>query len=192
MRVVFLNGPPGSGKDEAGKHFYTRHGARLYKMSGSMKAALTALFGLRHDEAAFVEAHKEQPMNMLFHWSWRDVQISLSEDWCKPRFGTDFFGQLAVHKLLEPTSAPFTAITDAGFYHEVVPILQAFGPSNCLLIRLRREGCTYDSDSRSYLVLDDYGVKTVDLDNKLPLLPTPDMPVTYGMQLTKIMKEWLG
>ena len=53
-------------------------------------------------------------------------------------------------------------ITDSGFGPEALPIIKMFDPENCTLIRVRRDGCDFSGDSRSYV---DLPVKTIDVKN---------------------------
>ncbi len=198
-KIILINGPPHSGKDEAGKILRRTRGARLYKMSRPLKEGLREFFGLSIDAMKLsIEPNKDEHVVESFRtprdsvMSWREVQISLSEEWAKPCFGKDILGRLAVSYLRQPTSFNMTVITDSGFREEALPLIYAFGPENCLLITLSREDCTFEGDSRDYIELDDLGVTTVALNNRFPLIATDDMPITYEMQLSKTVRDWLG
>ncbi len=202
-KIVLINGPPYSGKDDAGKILRRIRAARMYKMSRPLKDGLREFFGFGIDDVRDIEAHKDEHVVGLFSpsspddvhtipLSWRDVQISLSETWAKPLFGQAILGRLAVQYLSQPTSFDMTVITDVGFREEALPIVHAFGVDNILLIQLTRKGCSFKGDSRSYIELDDLGVTTVLLDNRYPLIATDDMPITYEMQLSRALRGWLG
>jgi len=193
-KIILINGPPSSGKDRAGMILRRIRGVRLYKMSRPIKEGLREFFSFSTEIMKdHVEPFKDEVKVPIFNgMTWREVQISLSEDWAKKEFGDDIFGELAVNYLQLPTSFDMTAITDTGFRSEVLPIVRAFGVDNCLLIQLTRKGCPYEGDSRSYLELDDIGVITVLLNNRSPLQPTDDMPITYEMQLGNAVRGWLG
>lgn len=196
-KIIFLNGPPSSGKDTGANYLFKNiKDMRLFKMSHPLKTSLAEFFSLNRFDA---ERYKDDPNHpvIIDHegmpWTWRQVQISLSEDWAKKQFGEDVFGRLAVAYLLNSkTTARYTTISDSGFKHEVGPIIKTFGPGNCLLIRLSREGCTFEGDSRSYLELDNFGVTSIDMNNMFPLTPRKLMPVTYEMQIVQAVKQWLG
>ncbi len=199
-KIILINGPPHSGKDTAGKILRRTHGARLYKMSRPLKDGLREFFGFSIDAMKLsVEPNKDDHVVDLFKvaWnsnilSWREVQISLSEDWAKPLFGDDILGRIAVGYLMQLSSFDMTVITDSGFRDEALPLVTAFGADNILLIQLMREGCSFERDSRDYIKLDDLGVTTIQLNNRYPLQPTDDMPITYEMQLSKAIRDWLG
>lgn len=197
-KIILINGPPGSGKDTAGHILRRTFNVRLYKMSRPLKEGLREFFGIDPDVMRrSVEPYKDQviyahSVDIFNGLSWRQMQISLSETWAKPLLGKDILGRLAVTHLRQPTGLDMTVITDTGFREETLPIVQAFGVNNILLIQLTRKDCTFEGDSRSYIELDDLGVTTVLLDNRYPLIATDDMPITYEMQLGQVVRGWLG
>lgn len=192
-KIIFINGPPSSGKDTAGRILARTHNARVYRMSRPLKQALAAFFIIDHfrmkDE---VEPNKEVPDAEFGGLSWRQLQISFAETWAKPLLGHDILGRIAVAFLEQATSFKMTVTIDSGFREECLPVIQHAGTGNCLLIHLVRDGCTYEGDSRSYIELDDLGVTTIQLHNRYPLVPTDDMPLTYEMQLCSAVNGWLG
>jgi len=191
-KIIFINGPPHSGKDQASYILKRLYGVRTYKMSRPLKDALSAFFLIDHftlrDE---VEPNKDKKLPEFGNLSWREMQISLSEGWAKRVFGPDVLGQCAVRFLRQGTSFDMTVI-ECGFYRECVPIVKHVGSDNCLLIQLSRKECTFEDDSRSYIELSNLGVTTIELDNRYPLNPTADMPLTYEMQLQSAVNGWLG
>ena len=60
-------------------------------------------------------------------------------------------------------------------------MLKLFGNENAILIRLRRDGCTYEGDSRSYIELSD--VRSVDIMN--------DGDERFPKMLINIIKDWM-
>ena len=110
-KLVILNGPPRSGKDECAKYLYRQNVAQYvdagvgatfphwFRMSRPLKDGLRAFFGFTEAEMAELEKHKDKPHALLFDKSWRDVQISLSEQWAKPFFGDEVFGEIALRTL---------------------------------------------------------------------------------------------
>jgi len=193
-KIIFVNGPPGSGKDTAGSILRSTFDVRLYKMSRPIKDGLTAFFNISQSTMrSVIEPHKDERnrVEAFRGMSWREIQISLAEQWAKRCLGEDIFGRLATTYLGDATSTDMTVITDSGFREECLPVVQQFGPAYCLLIQLMREGCTFEGDSRSYIELDDLGVTTIQLNNRYPLEPTEDMPITFRMQLGQAVRGWL-
>jgi len=185
-KVVFLNGPPYSGKDTAAnflhKHFmHAPYYATKLKFSKPLKDACQALYGIDHDERKWLEQNKEQPYDKLLGLSWRQSQIVMAEEWLKPTFGNDVLGRIAFRHFQQMPSN-MALISDSGFEQEAVPLVQAFGPDNCLIVQLQREGCTFEGDSRSYWELPD--VTRVEVNNQFDL-------EMYEQQIVRIVSKWL-
>ena len=185
--VIFVNGPPRSGKDTATsalKDLYNLSGPEAErairdgsmqpgarhciapKMSQPLKDAIMTLFGFTSARMAMIETMKDKPSDFLMGRTYRQVQISLSEHFMKPLFGKGIFGKLLLARIMPRlrSDAPpeLVVISDSGFAEECTPIMQHVEPENCLLLHLQREGCTYERDSRSYI---DLPVTTVQLNN---------------------------
>lgn len=181
-RVIFFNGPPRSGKDTAVNYLA---GTRLwgsFKMSQPLKDAARAFFDISPHGVKSLEAIKDEPLPELFDDSYRKVQISLSEDWAKPRYGADVFGKLAARRVSHILS-PVALCSDSGFAEEAEPILRQIGRKNALLVRLHRSGHTFTGDSRSYITLPD--VVTVDLQNHTSMR-------MFQQNLDTVVDAWLS
>lgn len=155
-QVIMFNGPPASGKDTAGLFVLEEYNnVRIVKFADPLKQAVAAMFGLSFETVRRLETigsqDKNKPMDALNGLSWRQALIWMSEDCMKPKFGKAIFGELMAQRLHAPTSCELTVITDCGFAAEVFPVLDEMGAMNCHIIRLHRDGCTFDQDSRSYL-----------------------------------------
>lgn len=186
-RVVFINGPAGSGKDTAATILVREYEARHYKMAWPLKKALGAFFDLNHEQynELFETPAKEQPAPLLYNDVPRQALISLSEEWAKQRYDNTVFGRLAIRYIKHPTSSPFTCISDSGFRSECEPIVKWLGPKNCLVIQLSGRGTTYEGDSRGYLDLSDIGVTIAEIRNDYDL-------EVYKMQLIVHVDKWLA
>lgn len=164
--VVFLNGPPRSGKDTAGQILADIHpNAYTIKLAGALKVGTHALFRALHwdlDEAKVanvmqpdaLEHVKEVPMPWFFDKTPREAYIAVSELLCKPLFGQEFFGNIVADQIRRHSEVGLWIITDSGFEPEARPIIHQVGKDNCTLVRLHRDGCTFAGDSRSYIDLD--------------------------------------
>lgn len=171
MKIVFINGPPGSGKDTAANAIYGRmKNARTYKMAQPIIEAVRGAFRISNVDwkGLMSPEFKQSPSDKFFGRTPRETMISFSEDWIKPFFGKDTFGHLAVRELMT-SKMDLCAISDSGFREECLPVVQQFGRQNCLVIQLKRDGCTFKGDSRSYLDLSDAGVPLVQVDNYMEL-----------------------
>jgi hypothetical protein len=166
-KLILVNGPPRAGKDTAADYLAQDLGWYPFKFSAPIKAAIRAAFELHDDEVAYAESIKSEPTALFYGNSYRDTQISFSEDWAKPFFGPTVFGQLAARHLRNafkqyPDKVGFVC-SDSGFAEEALPVLEVFGKQNTLLVKVSRPGTSFQGDSRSYIELD--GVTTVDIVN---------------------------
>lgn len=172
-RIVFFNGAPRSGKDTAGNFAHEAFPkSQLYKMSAPLKRAIPAIFGFNDDTMRLLEEHKDSKTDLfkaddsIQRMSYRDVQIALSEEFLKPKFGPMVFGRIAMwHIANTKHNLDYTFITDTGFRAECIPLVTYFGPSHCLLVRVYRDSTDFSKDSRSFVSLRDIGVKQVSVMN---------------------------
>lgn len=185
--VVFLNGPPGSGKNLAAATVMRHFNARHYKMAAPLKKTLAAMFNIAPDMATelFETPLKEEPCELFNGMTPRQALIDLSENYMKPTFGEDVFGRIAVRSLPLPCAARLTVISDSGFEVEAVPLVKRFGARNCALIQIIRDQCTFDGDSRSYIELDKHGVVTDELVNKFE-------KEMYEVQIVRAVRNMTG
>jgi hypothetical protein len=80
--------------------------------------------------------------------SLRQAMIYISEIICKPRFGSDYYG-VARAKAIQDGEVATDSST--GFIEELPPLIERLGQENILLIRVHREGATFEGDSRNYI-----------------------------------------
>lgn len=187
-KVVFFNGPPGSGKDTAADLCVKVFNARKYAMKAPIRDAIRGFLDIDdlRDYNAFFENRdaKDTKSVVTLGDTPREVLISFSEDWAKRRYGEDVFGRLAVRRLSGATGVNLTAVSDAGFTAELALIVRRFGAENCYLVRLYRETCSFVSDSRGYVDPAVLGVRYVDIHNKFDL-------ETFRMQITAVVRKAL-
>lgn len=176
-RIIFVNGPPRSGKDFAGQVLSDREDLGLtnvVKLSAILKERTHALYMLFDQEGRplrhnFFEHNKDTPMRKFHGISPREAYISVSELWMKPTHGSGILGEWLIQKLR--TSEGYVSgrwthiITDSGFIEEAETIVNEYGSENCTLVRIAREGYNFSGDSRSYIDLLHRGVATHDIGN---------------------------
>lgn len=189
-KVVFVNGPPRSGKDTVGQLIKTDRKGRdlgptcLEKFAHAVKRAVHDRLGLKQAEhdprpgrplpADYYEQRKDEVGIPGFPdgKSPRDMYIEFSEDIAKPAHGDDVFGQFLLGRLVRKIGDnEMVVITDSGFRPEAECIVEHYGAENCLLIRLERDGSSFEGDSRDYIELADLGVTEVDLSNDYETQP---------------------
>lgn len=184
-----LNGPPGSGKDTLAdglavhpwvqEHFLVQQ----VKYSAPLKHAAHALFGGEYTEAGKAEKSPYGP-------TWRELYISLSENYAKPYLGDQIFGQILVERMKAGmTSSRKPTIwlcSDCGFLEEQAPVINHLGPQNCKYINLVRDGYSFAGDSRSYIK--PVGCETLTYNN---FAATPrDAQVEFNFHLMQLINDW--
>lgn len=160
VTVWFINGPPRSGKDTAGKLLAAMLGnAVVLKFATPLKLATHAAMAIFNGkkEVAPIEHYDavkdDETLEEFFGVSPRECYIQMSEMFSKPLFGNSFFGRLMI-KQIEAAKAKgiqHMVITDCGFEVELAPVKAMYGAENCHLIQITRPGCGFDGDSRSYV-----------------------------------------
>lgn len=195
MKVTFLNGPPRSGKDFTGE-LLTKNAdgmkllagpaVRVDKFARKLKEAAHALYGVmpsgRVAPHTYFESFKDTPRSEFFGKTPRAVYIAVSETYMKVMHGDRIFGEMLLRDLPGQLIDELI-ITDSGFRGEAEVFIERFGAANCRLVRLHREGCTYEGDSRSYLDLADLGVKCIDVTN-------PGEKAGLLAELTTKLNQW--
>ena len=165
-KIIFINGPPRSGKDYAGSVLANRKDLGLTntnaKLSDILKVRTHALYLLFDNNnqplwhGAF-ESFKDHHLKEFHGLTPRQAYIAVSESWMKPTHGAGFLGELLVEKLRkheQTIDRRWThIITDSGFVEEAESLVEAYGKDNCSLVRIYREGYDFNSDSRSYITL---------------------------------------
>ena len=169
-KLILFNGPRHSGKDTAALHVAEILNAYHFKFSAPIKAAIKTAFNLSSQDVDYLESIKTQPTPILFGKSYVEAQISFSEEWAKPSFGQDVFGRWAVNAIRDVEAKSYIrkydlfVSSDSGFACEAWPIIEnLFGVEDTLLVRVYRQGKTFNGDSRSYIELP--GVETVEIEN---------------------------
>lgn len=148
-RVILLNGPPRCGKDTLAAMVQRRLGAQvctIHKFAEPLKIGGAAALNIPLD---VLEArYKESPLPGM-EVTWRDYQISMSEEWYKPRFGKYIFGELQKWRILRDPR-PVIVISDSGFTYEAKPLVDLFGVERCFVVKIDRPDHTYAGDSRDW------------------------------------------
>lgn len=166
MKIVFLNGPPGCGKDTAVSHLVQYINFQHLKFAAPIKRAVC---GLLNEDTRWLEENKDLKHRALRVLDGaalvntdtpRQLLISLSEDLLKKRYGNDFFGYVMVNEIRK-SAQRLIIISDSGFAEEASPVLRQFGNPNALQIWITRPTKNFDNDSRSYWSLAGCARRTV-------------------------------
>ena len=183
-KLILFNGPPRSGKDTAAEYVWAKlDNAMLFKLSAPIKSAIKSMFDLTDAEVLHLEANKGTSDPLLFDRSYRNVQISFSEQWAKEQFGTQVFGKLAARKLMKARSQVFIC-SDSGFDYEAAPLINHVGTANTLLVRIHRPGYDFTGDSRSYITFARRDLVELDLLNNTT-------KADFYERLDKVIGAWM-
>lgn len=171
VKIIWLNGPPQCGKDTAARIIQNKFKSRCYhsKLAAPIENSIRNLFKYLPDRTWKIlrEKNKDLISSELLNKSLREIFISFSEDWAKKVFGEGVFGELALRNLTnvleQSPNTDLVVFSDSGFIQEIEPIIKKFGASNNLIIRIYRDGYTFNNDSRSYLF--NTGVTEIDIYN---------------------------
>lgn len=161
MKVILLNGAPYCGKDTLAKQllrlidnseFMTFKTPLYLRMSEKFNLPLETVIEICTGKP------KELPHPLLNGKIPRQELIYISEQEIKPKYGSGGVAELAANAILdtEDYGPKVFIFPDSGFDAEkntLKTILSHFGLSNLYVIRIEREGCTFDAvkDSRKYL-----------------------------------------
>lgn len=193
-KIILINGPAGSGKDTVANslhHFVTKR-CETVKFAAPLKTLATALY-CQGDSRKFYEfdhdqKRKNEPSPVFFGKTCREVQIGISEVFLKKFHSETIFGDILASTIEAKSQEGVEAffVSDSGFKPEAQVLIEQFGPQNILLLRLHREGHTYEGDSRDYVYLDEEEVESHDITNK-----TGDVNVTIH-KAAEIVNKFLN
>lgn len=167
-KVVILNAPPNSGKDyfveqlkEKGIHEIGGLEWHHQEMKSAPVEIVKLFYNLSDDEVVFLSSreNKENPSPLLGGKSWREAVIHVSEIVVKPALGKDIFGKVAAINL----SVGINIFTDGGFEEEIAPIVEEVGEDNIIIVKIHKEGCSFEGDSRDWIDIE--GVNSFDVTN---------------------------
>lgn len=146
--IVILNAPAGAGKDTIAS-LLSSYGYEPKSFKDPMFNILKSLSGLS-DSEFFMNYNdrdiKEAPQDIFNGLSYREVMIKISEEWVKPWLGKEFFGDVASRSCDKCSNYVFS---DGGFIDEVEKLHN--DGHEVVVLRIRREGYTFDGDSRDYV-----------------------------------------
>lgn len=169
--ILILNAPPFAGKDTIANVLADEYGFIRHEFKKPLLDIAIAITQLEEEE--FFDIYndrnfKEQQSAKFLNLSPRDLMILISEKMCKPNFGKDYFGKLAVNSLkrsIELTGGNLHVFSDGGFLEEVLPLAETFGKDSVKVVRFYRENDRKDfgSDSRTFIDAIEHGVFTSDI-----------------------------
>ncbi len=182
--IIFVNGPPRSGKTTAIDHIVASlPNCTSYRMARPIDRAVPEL--MQVEPAAWTAIEKGyKDDGVIFNKTPREVKIALSQ-FLKQMFGPAIFGEIA---MIAFRGLIFSHIAvDIGNTAEaevIVSKMYEIGQNRCACIQLERDGCSFESDSREYLDCDKLGIPVKKISNRHEL-------EMFYEQLNIILREWL-
>lgn len=147
--ILIFNGPPGSGKDQACLHLKNK-GYKHIEFKEQLFKDTIEHFGVTEEWffSGYDQVTKNLPEEKLGGKSRRQALIHVSENVNKLLYGNDYYGYKAAEKMFIGTDY---CISDGGFVEELSHIINKFGGDEIYIVRLYRDGSSYDGDSRKYI-----------------------------------------
>ena len=182
-KVILLNSPPYAGKDFTAKYIFDNFkNIRIAKFSAELKERTHKLYGFNRPWN-YYEHCKDKPNADFYNSTPRQAYINVSQKYFKPCHGEDIFGRLLAKELDKETNDSTIVISDSGFVPEANVLIKKYGADNVTLVRIHRQGCTFESvsDSRSYIYIP--GVASYDVINTLD--------DRYLLNITNIVKNFI-
>lgn len=187
MKIILLNGPPNSGKDEAARaidewadkqNVY----ALVAKFSLPIKRAFEGLTGLPWES---FDSNKESIIPFL-GVSFRQWQIDFSEKFMKPLYGPDIFARLAFDEIQAAirSGVDLVVVSDCGFQIEADYIAFRWPRADLRVVQCRRPGTSFSGDSREWV--------TAQFPEQFRVLHNELSLETYRSRAVELAKEFLS
>lgn len=166
--IILLNAPAGAGKNTIARELTEVFGMVEMQFKSPMYKIASAMVGLSVEQ--FLEFYadrekKEKPCEEFLGMSGRQLLIDISESFCKPRFGDEYFGRVAANSMNRFEFETYGYVfSDSGFISEVRPLARKFGAGNVTIVQFTGQGVNdFGNDSRTWVDGTDIGVATVRL-----------------------------
>ena len=158
-KVLIFNAPPNAGKDISADYVCQRIDGRHCEMKMPLHLMTARLLDMSIKEyLELYEDHKDAPnlmklSQLMNYWdnptsySVREFYIHLSENVMKPTFGRDVFGHYAGKNLVHG----WNVFSDGGFNEEVKALQEYTDKKNIIVVKIQRDGCNFENDSRGWI-----------------------------------------
>ena len=152
--VIIMNGPPFSGKDTAANIVESKYSATHLRFKTKIYQLVSLIYNL--DLNTFIniatDVEKKESVILADGKTARELLIYVSEKCIKPAYGKDYFG-IDVGDKIKKTDNKYFVISDSGFVDELRAMIKSaeFKGSDITILRLFKDGCNFDNDSRDYI-----------------------------------------
>jgi hypothetical protein len=187
MKVFILNCFAGNGKDHLAKYLWMKHKFVHREFKAKLFEIAFVMSGISHSDwfTRYDSPQKEVGWDRLGGLSQRQFLIKISEEYIKPVFGKEYFGNALLNEIdlsLEAFGDSNFVISDGGFHQELIPLIYYYGYNNVVVCQWNRDNPdAFKNDSRGWL--DGY--------NTL-ILPDNDFTDTWTEKCWELIKEKLN
>ena len=182
-KLIILNGPPKSGKDYTANFISTHLNAEKVKLAKFLKEKAHALIGKPHLPHDHYELLKDIPIADFENKTPREFYIALSENFYKPLYGKDYFAR-QLFQYIKNSSNNLFICSDGGCQEEIDYLEKQLGSDCLMLINISRKNCDFNSDSRSYINLNNK-------ENQIFIINTEkNFDKLLELILLPIIKKW--
>jgi hypothetical protein len=173
MYIIFINGPPRSGKDTVADYLVTK-GYTKMKMAGVLFDDIKKILNLTDEQYnLYREEKKDEPL--VFDTTLRQISINYSEKVAIPRHGQYYWSKIFLENARN-SGFDKIVVSDLGFQREYDYFLNSlrFPYEQFSVIRIEREGCSFANDSREYVSSFDFKIvndgSVLDLQNRVDVI----------------------
>jgi len=181
--IILLNGPPRSGKDTAAEFIRSfLPNATEYKLSKPLKMGVQAIFDIPPSVVRSLEDIKDTKAAQLHGVSYRNAQIDLFYH-LKGIYGDTILTDLAIQQINKNIISKYVIISDCGRQVEAEEFISHYNKDSVGLIRLKRDGCNFNEDSREYIMEKKFPKYFAEINNEHDL-------GLFKQQVRRVLVKW--
>lgn len=168
-KIILLNGPPRSGKDETAKIILNKCNSLFCEKAKIIRLA-DPLLQCLHSMFPQITDYEEQKSDIVCgELTPRQWIISFAEEFAKKKSGKNTFVNIALEKIKQSNQNTYFVVPDLGFDEEIdgfIEFAQQNADVEIILIRMHREEYDFKGDSRKYIYADDkHNIEQMDVYN---------------------------
>lgn len=148
-KIIFLNGPPGCGKDTIANLLVEKYNGVNLKFAQPLRNAICGLFDISDDELDIVKNNHIDNS----YYRIRDVMIDIGENIIKSKISRDWFGTALLNNIKKyHANVDLIVVSDLGFIREFEVIYTDLkNLYDIELWKIYRPNTSFLNDSRNYI-----------------------------------------